>query len=157
MCARYCMLLVLKPGSHKIALEWTQTQGLEDQSPQLRPKKGSLIFSIGLTADDPLQARKIPIPLRKGQVLIWNTFLFHANHPNSSNRWRLCQVSLSLTPSTFACSLPSTVISRLFCQNLTSTQALRLQLLGGSSLDWIPGSNGRQTSVTYVLSTERLW
>jgi hypothetical protein len=62
------------PGGHKFAHVWSTD------------KK-----SMQVEADDPIHSKIKNIPLRKGCLLVWNTLLFHGNHPNFSKNWRIVQ------------------------------------------------------------------
>lgn len=62
------------PGGHKYAHEWSK----DKQSMQVE-------------VDDPIRADVKRIPVRKGCLLIWNSLLFHGNHPNFSKNWRMVQ------------------------------------------------------------------
>ncbi len=42
-------------------------------------------------SDDPIRADVKNIPIRKGCLLVWNSLLFHGNHPNYSKNWRIVQ------------------------------------------------------------------
>lgn len=62
------------PGGHKLAHTWA---------------KGKI--SMQLEPDDPIRDGVTKIPIRAGCLLVWNTLLFHGNHPNFSSKWRIVQ------------------------------------------------------------------
>ncbi len=66
------------PGGHKYALEWSKKV----------EKQGSTLV---VDPDDPIREHIQKISVRKGCLLVWNSFLFHANRPNFSLNWRLVQ------------------------------------------------------------------
>jgi hypothetical protein len=66
------------PGGHRIAREWSDRMMRENKSMQVEP-------------DDPIRHGVLKIPIRKGCLLVWNTLLFHGNHPNYSTNWRMVQ------------------------------------------------------------------
>ena len=41
--------------------------------------------------DDPMSKRLQRFPLRRGEMVIWNYGLVHANYPNYSSNWRFVQ------------------------------------------------------------------
>lgn len=47
--------------------------------------------SMQVDPNDPISADVVKIPLRKGCLLVWNSLLFHGNHPNHSDKWRIVQ------------------------------------------------------------------
>lgn len=69
------------PGSHTFSIEWVKAhpEAVTNRSNVLVPK------------DDPLQAQVVPVPLRKGCLLVWSSLLFHGNRPNASHRMRAVQ------------------------------------------------------------------
>jgi len=67
------------PGGHRFAHDWTER----------RLKEGK--ESMQVEPDDPIRAGVKKIPIRKGCLLVWNTLLFHGNHPNFSKEWRMVQ------------------------------------------------------------------
>lgn len=68
------------PGGHKIALEWARAHGKESA--------GS---TLGVDADDPIRNWIQKISIRRGCLFVWSSFLFHANRPNYSDKWRIVQ------------------------------------------------------------------
>ncbi|KNC55520.1 uncharacterized protein AMSG_01785 [Thecamonas trahens ATCC 50062] len=54
-------------------------------------KAGLANRSVRPKASDPMAAYMQPIPLRKGQMVIWHFELLHANVPNTSSNMRLIQ------------------------------------------------------------------
>ncbi len=62
------------PGGHRLAYDWAKNK----KSMQVDP-------------DDLIRAGVKKIPIRKGCLLVWNSLLFHGNHPNFSDNWRIVQ------------------------------------------------------------------
>ena len=79
------------PGSHNFAVEWAQ-------------KVDKIGSTLVVDQSDPIREKIVKISVRKGCLLIWNSFLFHANRPNFSENWRLVQYvrmyPISKTPFT---------------------------------------------------------
>lgn len=68
------------PGSHKLSQQWAAAnQCFGTRSNMQVPK------------DDVLQQQVQKIPVRKGCLLVWNSLLFHGNHPNFSKVFRAVQ------------------------------------------------------------------
>lgn len=55
-----------------------------------------------LPEDDQIISRLQRIPLRKGEMVIWNSALVHCNFPNYSNQMRLIQF-IRMLPATELC------------------------------------------------------
>jgi len=49
--------------------------------------------------NDPISNDVVKIPLKKGCLLVWNSLLFHGNHPNNSKNWRIVQY-IRMLPAT---------------------------------------------------------
>ncbi len=60
---------------HKLSVDWAQ------KNPQ------NLQMQVDIH-DDILMNNLQKIPMKKGCLLIWNSLLFHGNHPNFSANWR---------------------------------------------------------------------
>jgi ectoine hydroxylase-related dioxygenase (phytanoyl-CoA dioxygenase family) len=69
------------PGSHRVACEWARANNAEKMQGR----------SLVVEQDDPMRDAIQKIPVRAGTLVVWNNLLFHANHPNRSNRWRIVQ------------------------------------------------------------------
>lgn len=66
------------PGGHRYAKEWTK-------------KDGRIGSTLVVNQNDPIREFIQKIAVRSGTLVVWNSFLFHANHPNLSDQWRLVQ------------------------------------------------------------------
>eukprot|EP01087_Luapelamoeba_hula_P009133 TRINITY_DN2339_c0_g1_i1.p1 TRINITY_DN2339_c0_g1~~TRINITY_DN2339_c0_g1_i1.p1 ORF type:complete len:320 (-),score=33.37 TRINITY_DN2339_c0_g1_i1:165-1124(-) len=66
------------PGSHKHSPSWAET----------KPEHAS---TLQVDQADPVRERIQRISVRRGCLLVWDSFLFHANRPNHSANWRLVQ------------------------------------------------------------------
>lgn len=77
------------PGTHRIVRGWANANGgaVEDRCIHSPESSGQ----VPLPKDDPLAALGVPVPLRAGSLLIWNSSLLHCNYPNDSERMRLVQ------------------------------------------------------------------
>eukprot|EP00930_Biecheleria_cincta_P031990 TRINITY_DN2219_c0_g1_i2.p1 TRINITY_DN2219_c0_g1~~TRINITY_DN2219_c0_g1_i2.p1 ORF type:complete len:317 (+),score=40.64 TRINITY_DN2219_c0_g1_i2:166-1116(+) len=68
------------PGSHNISTDWAANNQLHGTRNNMQVPQG-----------DRLHEFVQQIPIRKGCLLVWNSLLFHGNHPNSSERFRAVQ------------------------------------------------------------------
>jgi hypothetical protein len=69
------------PGGHLISQKWAKIHNEEQVGGR----------DMQVKADDNLMTHIQKIPLRKGSLLLWTSLLFHGNHPNFSEEFRICQ------------------------------------------------------------------
>jgi len=69
------------PGSNNVCVEWCKAN----------PKRAASGSNFGIPETDPLFPHIQQIPVRRGCALLWTSLLMHGNHPNRSDRFRMCQ------------------------------------------------------------------
>eukprot|EP00927_Polykrikos_kofoidii_P049631 TRINITY_DN43668_c0_g1_i1.p1 TRINITY_DN43668_c0_g1~~TRINITY_DN43668_c0_g1_i1.p1 ORF type:complete len:429 (-),score=63.48 TRINITY_DN43668_c0_g1_i1:20-1306(-) len=77
------------PGSHKIFRDWGRAHNHPSIRAQMLSPEGPSQFR--LPSDDPLKLAAEVVPIREGDLLIWNAYLAHSNSPNQSSSMRLVQ------------------------------------------------------------------
>ncbi|EFC47465.1 predicted protein [Naegleria gruberi] len=67
-------------------------QHVKEYAEKLRDyKPGPRCTFLSVRKEDPLISQTQKVPVRKGSLIIFNSLLPHANFPNSSDRFRVCQ------------------------------------------------------------------
>jgi len=84
------------PGSAAFIHNWCK----ENPPPELS-YRGSIPGSHRLVADDIQIPYLQNVPLRKGEIVIWDSGQVHCNFPNYSNKMRLFQF-IRMLPATYA-------------------------------------------------------
>ncbi len=71
------------PGFHHTFRQWTQ-----DNLDARRPARQTFVRFRDKAL---IESSMTPIPMKKGDLLIWNALLPHTNTSNQTDRWRACQ------------------------------------------------------------------